>query len=199
MPTGYTADIGKGISFREFILRCARGMGACIMQRDDPSNDPPKLQEVSDYHKIKLAEAETTLKEIREMPDDVAEQKAKEESESEIASIEDGIRKNNDLRDKYRAMLSRVEAWQPPTSEHDGLKDFMEQQIKQSIDFDCGGSYYQDQLEKRLPISAHEWKAKHLKNALWNFNYHKDELSKEIERTEARNNWIKRLYESLDK
>jgi hypothetical protein len=198
MATGYTAAIEDGISFHDFILRCARGMGACIMQRDDPANDPPKIQEISDYHKKALVEAETKLKEIKEMTDGVVAQKAKEENDTEIASIEAGIRKNNNLRDKYRAMLSQVEAWQPPTPDHIGLKTFMLEQIRESISFDCGGSYYQDRLKEAAPLSAQEWKAKHLKKALWDFNYHKDELSKEIERAESRNNWIRRLYESLE-
>jgi len=32
-------------------------------------------------------------------------------------------------------MLSQVRAWQPPTSDHGRLKEFMEKRITQSIDF----------------------------------------------------------------
>ena len=47
MPTGYTAIIEDkpGLTLREFALRCARGMGACIMQRDDNMDEPPKAPE----------------------------------------------------------------------------------------------------------------------------------------------------------
>lgn len=42
MPTGYTADIKDGITFRDFALRCARAFGATIMQRDEDISIPPR-------------------------------------------------------------------------------------------------------------------------------------------------------------
>lgn len=46
MPTGYTAIIEEraDLSFRDFALRCARGMCACVMQRDDPMDELPKAR-----------------------------------------------------------------------------------------------------------------------------------------------------------
>lgn len=51
MPTGYTAAFSdRDVPFREFALQCARAFGACIMQRDDNPNDPPKHREVSAFY-----------------------------------------------------------------------------------------------------------------------------------------------------
>ena len=52
MPTGYTTDIynGKDVSFRDFALTCARQFGACIMQRDDPADEKPKIMPEESYH-----------------------------------------------------------------------------------------------------------------------------------------------------
>ncbi len=198
MPTGYTSAIEDGISFRDFVLRCARGMGACIMQRDDPMDQPPKMEVVSDYHKTELEKAEKRLTELKAMSDSDAQTKAEEDYKKEIESLEASIRKNNDLRDKYRSMLSKVEAWNPPTPDHVGFKKFMVDQITESIDFDCNHDYYSEKLKKITPISAHEWRAAQIKKVLWDLDYHKNELSKEIERTADRNNWIARMYESLE-
>lgn len=40
MPTGYTAAIKYGITFKEFALDCARNFGACISMRDEPRETP---------------------------------------------------------------------------------------------------------------------------------------------------------------
>ena len=52
MPTGYTAKIANGISFQEFAMDCARGMGACIDLRDEPEGGDkiPDAFPPSDYH-----------------------------------------------------------------------------------------------------------------------------------------------------
>lgn len=69
MPTGYTAGVEDGTvtTLREYALTCARGMGACIMQRDDPMNEPPKKQEPTDYHVKWLAEAKEKLVQLAAM------------------------------------------------------------------------------------------------------------------------------------
>lgn len=35
MPTGYTSSIKDGISFENFVLKCARNFGACIAWRKE--------------------------------------------------------------------------------------------------------------------------------------------------------------------
>ncbi len=40
MPTGYTDAVKDGITFDQFVLGCARGMGALVMMRDEPSGTP---------------------------------------------------------------------------------------------------------------------------------------------------------------
>ena len=52
MPTGYTIDIynGKKVTFKDFALNCARAFGACVMQRDDPADEKPKIMPEESYH-----------------------------------------------------------------------------------------------------------------------------------------------------
>lgn len=197
MPTGYTAAISDGVSLRQFILSCARGMGACIMQRDDPMSDLPKKREPEDYHAKQIAKANNRLVETKAMSEEVAQKKANEEYDAEIKSIEDSILKNNKLRRQYETMLSQVNSWVPPTSEHFGLKEFMVSQITESMQFDCGGSYYSDMLKKLKPPSGVEWKNKEIQDALKDLDYHTREHNAEVARCTSQNKWIDALYESL--
>jgi hypothetical protein len=196
MPTGYTHDISKGISFREFILNCARAFGACIMMRDDPSDTPiPERFEPSDYHTKELKRVEKELAELKDVSDATANTLAKKEFEKETTDLERIIREKGDLRNKYEVMLSQVNAWIPPTTEHNGLHKFMRDQITESIKFDCETSYYLD--KKPILLSGEQWRAKRLKSLLSDLDYHKREHAEEVSRTESRNDWIKKLRESL--
>ena len=65
MPTGYTEDIynGKDVTFKDFALKCARAFGACVHQRDDDANDPPKLREPNTgYYEERLKKAKAFKK-----------------------------------------------------------------------------------------------------------------------------------------
>ncbi len=196
MPTGYTSKIAKGISFEEFAMNCARAFVALVMMRDESSDtEIPKKFEPSDYHKKALAEIEKKLKEINENDSGWCLNKAIDEYDTALKTKEEGIRKANELREKYSTMLIKVKQWQPPSSEHTGLKDFMIEQIEDSAKFDCGTSYYEKQEVKCL--SGQEWKEKHLAELMKNLAYHTKENLLEIARTEGRNDWIAKLRKSL--
>ena len=196
MPTGYTAAVVEGISFRDFVMRCARAMGACIMMRDDPHDAPiPVRFEPSDYHTKELKRVEKELAELKSLSDSQASAKARSEAKKESTDAERIIREKNEQRGKYEAMLSQVRAWVPPTPDHASFKQFMIEQLTGSIDFDCDTKYYLD--KKQLVLSGPEWKAGRLKSLLHDLDYHKREHAEEISRTESRNDWIAKLRESL--
>lgn len=56
MPTAYTANISKGITFKEYALLCARNFGATITMRDEPLDaEIPEFQP-SDYYVKRISE-----------------------------------------------------------------------------------------------------------------------------------------------
>lgn len=196
MPTGYTAAIADDITFNDFVMSCARGMSALVMMRDEPMDAPiPERFEPSDYHTKKIAEAITIIDRLAGMTEDEAEQAASDTYEAAIAAQAAAIHCNDTLREKYNAMLAKVEAWQSPSADHDGFKKFMVEQITSSIDFDCDNRYYRDQKHTRL--TGAEWRAQEEAKARKDIAYHEAENAKEIERTEARNTWLRQLRESL--
>lgn len=197
MPTGYTHKIADDQSFEDFVLGCARAFGACIMQRDDPSSDKPKLQETSNYHTEKLLESQAQLAEFLGMTQDEMLDYGEQCKEEDIYRINERIQKNNALREKYDAMLEKVDAWIPPSFEHEELKQFMINQIQQSIDFDCKNSYNYQNLNKAQNSTPMEYYQRMIDSIAWNIKHHSEESLKDTERTLGRNKWITDLYESL--
>lgn len=198
MPTGYTAHIADGITFNEFVMVCARGMGALIMMRDEPMDAPiPERFEPSDYHGKEKVVAEMELNRLRSMTPVETEDAARAEFMEESARHVEAMQKNDDLLQKYEAMLADVRAWQPPTPDHEGMKKFMVEQITGSIDFDCDNGYYRENAPKRL--NGSEWLKKKIAAARHDIDYHRKEHDKEVERTESRNAWLKALRDSLGK
>lgn len=196
MPTGYTADIAKGISFEEFALQCARAFGALIMMRDEPADKLiPKEFKPSKYHSKEIAQIEKRLKNLKDMTEKQANEESAKEYQQKLNNKEKGIREAKELRAKYLVMLGAAQAWIPPSSDHAELKNFMIEQINQSIKFDCSTKYYLNQQIKLL--SGKDWLAWQIQECLKDLYYHSKENEKEIQRTIERNLWIKQLRESL--
>jgi len=196
MPTGYTAGIGEGISFEDFIMECAKAFGACITMRDAPKDKAIPTFEPSIYNKERLKEAKLKLGRLKGMVQEDTTKEARLEYEKTLRDAQEGIEKNMALKEKYRAMLSKIKAWTPPTPDHQGLKDFMVSQINESIDFDCGGAYPTEKLKTRTQ-SGEEWLAKELAQTYHDIEYHTKEQIEEEERVASRNKWVFALRDSL--
>ncbi|MDY7542651.1 MULTISPECIES: hypothetical protein [unclassified Cryobacterium] len=195
MPTGYTADLyeGKAITFKEFALTAARGMGAAIMQRDDGPGPIADEYEPSDYHQIAHAKAVDTLAELTQLPLDEWERREAAARADNAAAEMAGAAKTEALRARYEAMLARVEGWQPPTSEHERFKDFMREQLEGSIKFDCS-----DRSDAAPSTrTAEVYRDERIASAVWNVAYHVKSWTEEQERTASRNKWVRDLKVSL--
>lgn len=199
MPTGYTHKLyaGEDQSFEDFVWSCARGMGALILMRDDPADAPiPERFEPSSYHVEALAKAEADLAVFEAMTDAEQVEMFIAEGAANVAARIAEKRKRREMSDRYEAMLWQVQTWEPPTDDHVRFKEFMIEQLKSSIDFDCHpGS---DVYPGRLPDRIEDWYAERLKSLRWSVEYHRKALAEEIERTEDRNRWVGALRESLD-
>lgn len=194
MPTGYTAKLmEKGQDFRSFVLTCARGMGACVMQRDDPMDEPPKKQKPSDYHTKAIAEAEKKLAKMKAMS--TAKQRAHGEElrAAELARLKQSQADEQKQEARLELMTAQVRAWQPPSKDHQGLQDFMLDQIKISKHGDWMAKYVREAEQK----GAEAYFVEALSKAARDIDYHREEHDKEVARTNGRNEWIDQLYRSL--
>lgn len=194
MPTGYTAKLmEKGQDFRSFVLTCARAMGACIMQRDDSLEVLPEKQKPSDYHVKALADAEKKLAKLKAMSQKKQIEYGEEMRSKAVASAMKSRSKEQEEESRLDKMEAQVRAWNPPTSDHKGLKEFMLQQIATSRHGDWMEKYVREAQDK----SPEAYFAGELSSAARDVRYHSEEYEKEIARTNERNAWIDSLYKSL--
>lgn len=196
MPTGYTAKLMKsGQAFPEFIMGCARAFGALIEMRDSPNDAPiPDKFEPSDYNAKRLIEAREELAKLKAMS---AEERAAFGESAKAGDIErsreyieEALAENSRLED----MAAQVRAWTPPTKDHQGLKNFMLQQIDVSKnDVDYLERFMAEEQAK--PVTAYYVEA--VSSAARDMKYHAEENAKEVERTNSRTEWVQQLRASI--
>jgi hypothetical protein len=194
MPTGYTADIAKGISFEEFVWNCARAFGALVLMRDDPQGAPiPERLEPSPYYAESVKKDEAELARLHSLTKEQANAECLAAYQRQMESYNQRRTERRELREKYLRMLAKVKEWTPPTPKHAGLREFMEKQITQSIEWDCSDKY------DRPPIcrSTEAWLADSIEKARQSLTRSQQSHAEEVERTESRNRWLAALRESV--
>jgi hypothetical protein len=195
MPTGYTYAVADGTvsDLRTFALTCARGMGALIMMRDEPSNaDIPKRFEAdTTYHDNEIATALQRLAELEAMDEAFRVSACLDYNQKLAADKRDRIAKNDEQRARYEAMIAQVERW---SGAPEGLREFMLSQLRQSVDFDCSAD---PTKYMGKPKSLTHWYGDELRAAAHSIQYHKKGRADEIARTAERNAWLERLFASL--
>jgi len=194
MPTGYTAAIKDGVSFEKFVWSCARGMGALIMMRDERSDAPiPERFEPGDYNAKEANKARAELARLLVLPIDQVLSEAESAYTSACECFRLRMKEKLDLRNKYSEMLAQVVQWKPPTPDHLGFQEFMVDQLRQSIDFDCNDAY--DKEPERQDATA--WHNMQITEAQRRIAYHDKAQTEENERTESRNKWLAELRKSV--
>lgn len=196
MTTGYTAPIydGKQITFQQFVMRCARGMMPLVSMRDCSLDaEIPQKLAPSDYHEKQITGAKAELAAAEAMTDVDADHAAAWEYEQEVRRRNEAILRRADLRGRYREMLSRVAAWQPPTPQHECLKQFMIGQLQDSEDNDCSDFVWPEPKRR----TGAECRAERIENARADIARHERELAEEREHCDASNAWLAALRASL--
>lgn len=197
MPTGYTADLmDKGLPFRTFVLRCARAFGACIHQRDEGMDSLPRKEKGSPYAAKALAEAEKKLKQLRALSPKRQLDYGEEQRIKDRANVMQTIAKYREENDRLDKMADKVRAWAPPSTDHEGLKAFMLEQIKISR-HDL--HYSEERLGEVEKKTAETYFIEAVSLAVNDVAYYKKEAAKDQERIDSRNEWIDQLYGSLPK
>lgn len=199
MPTGYTAAVsdGKVTTLEQFALDCARQFGACITLRDEPGGGDriPEKFEPSDFNARRRVEDEVELHRVEAMTPAEAQSAAEAEREAEEAQERRYAENRRQTRERYEAMLAKVHGWRPPTEEHDGLKNFMVQQLRESIEFDC-----RDWLAKATVAprpSGAEWRERKMAQLRDSIARNTKAHMEEVARCEKRTAWVRALRDSL--
>lgn len=196
MPTGYTEGVAKGeiSDFSDYALRCARSFGACIMLRDEPlSSEIPEF-EPSDFNAKSLAKAKEELAEFLAMDESQRRELHAEDCTNNEDRAKKRISEINAERKRYEAMLTKAREYESPSSDHDEFAAFLVSQLEESIKWDCDTSYWDGQL-REVPFS--EWQETKLASLRRSIAYNEEADRDEIERTAGRNEWVRKLKQSL--
>lgn len=194
--TGYVHNmIDKGQTFPQFAMECARAFGALILMRDDPMNTPiPEEMKPDEYYFRAIKEDQDRLERLSAMTAGELLAEGQKLRQQEIRRCQESLAKERDELLKISAMLERVNAWTPPTPDHQGLKSFMVQQLTESAKYhDSGG----ESLAKAEAKSARDYGRDALANARDNLEYATKRLADEQRRCAERTAWVKSLRNSL--
>jgi hypothetical protein len=192
MPTGYTYPIEeREMSLREFAIRCTRGLGVTIHQRDEDVNSPPRPPVLAAHLIDGLKRAEARLERLEGLTLEQAKKLRDEEALERRQQSEALAKSRSVLRDRYSKLRMEVETWQPPTLDHEGLKMFMLSQIDE-CKIDCSPPY-----EIPEPPPAEEWLANQIEYVREDVERCRDKIAKDAEHVKKSTAWLGALYQSL--
>lgn len=193
MTTSYTAPVqdGKITTLAEYALNCARAFA--IDMRDEPNGplkDPAPPN--TDYYDEQVTEAMAELVRL-ESDEYAANVMQREKMELEAADAKYAAHKAQ-TRERYEAMLALVFEWQPPTPEHQGLRDFMESQLRESIKFDCPDG---DWSLPKPPSTLPAWRLERIAKLHKDIQYATEQTKKAHARYAHNLEWARALRQSL--
>lgn len=194
MPSGYTEKLYKtDQSFEEFVWTCAHGMGALYHLRDESCKSKITFPEACSYYVEELPKTEKELKEFLSLSDEQLKTRLDYEHKNSVRERKESRKVQKARLARYSKMLKKVESWNPPTKDHEGLKRLLIEQLKDSIDFDCYG------IEKKISRKPafKKWKNDNIKRLTERIEYYKEQIQKEKIRHNKIVNWIKTLDSSV--
>lgn len=194
MPTGYTVFIEDGeiTNAKDFLMLCARAFGVAIDMREEPLSKPmPKEFKPSTYHLERLEEERRELDRLRSMTMDEVHNQNEAEYQRDVAACKEMLEKKKAIKDRYVAILNEVKAWTPPTTEHNGLKEFAIEQIEICLP---DLSFYD---REPVRVSDQEWIETRIESYQKSIQRHEESWKEECERVASRNKWLADLRGSL--
>lgn len=196
MPTGYTAKLMEaGQSFEEFVMRCARAMGALITMRDEPRDAPiPERFEPNPYYAEELKKAKELLARLEQMGEQAAAQFGQEKQQEALARQNKWLKRESGENRRLADMLTNVENWKPPTEDHRGFKKFMIEQLEKCFN---DADFTEREVEKLSSQTPQSFYNSAIEEAAREVAYFIKEINEEFERVKGRNKWITDLRESL--
>lgn len=202
MPSGYTAPVQDGsiTDLTDFALTCARGFGAMVLLRDSDQSleatrrfiEERAYAEKSSYYHHSLDASRKRMAELGAMSD--------EETLAAAQAAHDSVVESNRAREekrmaelaRYETMIAKVKVWEPPTKEHANFKDFMLDQLYESIRFDCRT------FSMTPPEVSLAWRDAEIERERESIERYEDEIVKERERNDGRFAWVTALLDSLE-
>jgi ribonuclease HI len=147
MATGYTWPVRDGsvTTLRDFALRCSGLIGYAIASIEET---------VSWRFYEAVDDARTTSEKYNKMTLAEAVEQAKKIAAESALILADSSAKRKEAQERYAAMRAKVEAWKPPTPNHEVFKGVMLDELDRSIQNDCSVT---TTFESAPPIDVEKW------------------------------------------
>ena len=185
MATGYTSALCESEqSFKDFVLKCA-----CAFFYD--LSTLPKRWSVDPRYKADNT-TRARLNLVMKMSDAEAEQLAAEEYEKKEFEWRMEQREKAKMLKRLTAMRVKVGDWAPPTPGHDALKQFMIQQLDETIHFEARGD-----RPRPARKTGVQWRRDKLAELRHNIEFSDKMYAEETDRVNQRNAWCDALRKSL--
>lgn len=186
VATGYIHRLlDDNLTLEQFALYCA--------------NLPDEWHDPSTYHEEDLAKTQIEIRRLHAMTDAEREREGVRLRVERITSLEarEAVRQGELAR--LRVKLVEVEAWEPPTVEHNGLKELMRRQIAEALEREEGCDFYDNLLNEARAMSADDYFTNALAELRRDYVYHMEECRKDKERYQRRRQWAETLVSSFSK
>lgn len=198
MPTSLTQPIhdNPNFTFEQFAWLCSRSLMPCILLRDTDLRipTPEDIEKAIGAGEVarceaSLREAEDELRVLESRSEADWEADCAAHHERRVKEHEQAVARQAVVRERFTSMLQQAEAWQPPTPEHEGLK---QQMIKQ-----CQAELKDQSLERPQLSDAAKYREFALTNALNRKRWRTEDVQKARARVEFKSAWFKALQESI--
>lgn len=203
MPTEYTAKLysGEEQSFEEFAIQCSRAFGAFSHMKDEPfyDNVPEMIPFDLSFHHERISHALQLFVDFQNKSDYAIEVKMRQEYEYSLEKLQATVQRKKAAQQRYEAMLAKVESWNPPTEDHKNIKEFMIQQLKDSLASDCSTEYEKREIQElqQNKETVEQYRARQTEILKKNLDFAKEQLDKEIHSIQEKNQWILDFRKSL--
>lgn len=196
MPTGYTAKLMEsGEDFKSFVLRCAHAFGALIELRDQDSDALIPVFKPDPYYTEALEKARVSLAKLNTMTNEQQIAFGEKKKEETLADYSKAVKKDLKENSRLESMEKEINSWNPPAT-HKELKKFVLEQIGISKN---GMGFYDEHIPKIKNKSPMTFFAEAVGSAERDIVYYQNEIDKNTERANERNQWVKDLKASLEK
>jgi hypothetical protein len=206
MPTGYTAGIidGEITTFEQFATQCSRAFGATMHMRDNPLDSPYEPRTPSEYYVNSLQSQREKLEETKTMTDEAIVQDFETLLKDSLEYHERELEKTKVNLGRLNSIMESAKSWVPPTEDHEGVRDYMIDQLEITIKADGDPSYHVNkivQAKKELEegIDPKVYREEKIKEIEDRISYYEGEVQKELERCKQSNDWMDKFLESIKK
>lgn len=205
MATYYTNKIidGEITTVEDFVKICAGEFGVTIDVGDIGTEPKYVPKKVDSFYGVRIEECKRKLDELGEMSDEEIIANREEELQHGIEICRNKIRLAEKNATTLVNFIKEIFDWDPPTKEHYKLKEFMINQLHDTIKHDCDIEHFRYNLSE-LYQESFTLDAENIRKTLMtkindDLKYYVELFERETNRATETNIWAEQLLNSFDK